>query len=189
MDTWTNFLFLRHGQTDWNLEGRFQGLADTALNATGLEQAASAANLLAGQNIDRIVSSPLIRALKTAAIVSERVAVPIDIDTQLSERGFGRLEGLVVNDVKRDIGISPSVPMAAHLPPDAEQWPDTVARTQTAIGAWLQRHPTERILFVAHHGLFAALTEILVGERREGENGRPYAFQRADARWTVVESA
>lgn len=187
MQTWNNFLFLRHGQTEWNLEGRFQGLADTPLNATGLAQAANAAEILARHRIDRIVSSPLIRALKTAAVVSERVGVPIDVDTQLAERGFGRLEGLVVKDVKREIGVAPDVPMAAHLPPDAEQWPDTVARTQSAIGTWLARHPSEQILFVAHHGLFAALTEVLVGARREGENGKPYAFQRDAAVWTVVE--
>ena len=188
MDTWTNFLFLRHGQTDWNREGRFQGLADTPLNATGIEQAVDAADVLARQRIDRIVSSPLIRALKTAAIVSERTSIAIDIDSQLSERGFGRLEGLVVNEVKRDIGVSPDVPMAAHLPPDAEQWPDTVARTQAAIGAWLDRCPTERILFVAHHGLFAALTEVLVGARREGKNGVPYEFRRDGAVWTIAET-
>ena len=187
MHTWTDFLFLRHGQTDWNLEGRFQGLADTPLNATGLAQAANAAEILANHPVDRIVSSPLIRALKTAAVVSERIGVPIDIDTGLSERGFGSLEGQVVRDVKREIGISPNVPMAAHLPPDAEQWPDTVARTEAAIGAWLTSRPTERILFVAHHGLFAALTEILVGGRREGENGKPYAFNRDGTAWSVAE--
>ncbi|MFT5511489.1 MAG: broad specificity phosphatase PhoE [Hyphomicrobiaceae bacterium] len=187
MDTWTNFLFLRHGQTDWNLEGRFQGVADIPLNATGIDQAAGAATILARQPIDRIVSSPLIRALKTAAIVSERISIPIDIDTQLIERGFGKLEGLVVNDVKRDIGISLDVPMARHLPPDAEQWPDTVARTQAAIDTWLARCPGETLLFVAHHGLFAALSELLTGHRKEGENGVPYEFQRSGAVWTITK--
>ena len=129
----------------------------------------------------------LLRALKTAAVVSERLAVPIDVDSGLKERGFGGLEGRVVNDVKRDIGIPPSVPMAAHLPPDAEQWPDTVARTRAVIGAWLERHAGQRILFVAHHGQFAALTEILLGARQEGRNSVPYAFQRQGSRWRVVE--
>ena len=188
MKTWPDFHFLRHGQTDWNREGRFQGLADTALNATGIEQAHAAADVLARRRIDRIVTSPLIRALKTAAIVSERIAIPLDIDSQLSERGFGHLEGQVVNDVKRKIGIAPDVPMAAHLPADAEQWPDTVARTKAAIDAWLARHPGERVLFVAHHGLFAALTEILIGTRQEGGNGIPYTFQRQGGAWSVTEA-
>ena len=174
MITWPDFLFLRHGET--------------ALNPTGIDQARAAADVLTRQRIDRIVSSPLIRALRTAAIVSERIAVPVDIASQLSERGFGHLEGKVVNDVKRAIGISPDVPMAAHLPADAQQWPDTVAGTEAAIEAWLTRHRGERILFVAHRGLFAALTEILIGTRREGDNGVPYRFQRQDAVWSVTET-
>lgn len=188
MDTWTDFLFLRHGQTDWNLAGRFQGLSDTPLNDTGIAQAGKAAEVLAGQGIERIVASPLTRALKTAAIVAERLALPIDVDSGLKERGFGGLEGLVVNDVKREIGIAPSVPMAAHLPPDAEQWPDTVDRTRAVIGAWLERHPGQRILFVAHHGQFAALTETLIGARQEGQNSIPYIFQRDGRGWRVSET-
>ena len=61
-----------------------------------------------------------------------------------------------------------------------------LTRTQAAIGAWLDRCPTERILFVAHHGLFAALTEVLVGARREGKNGVPYEFRRDGAVWTIA---
>jgi broad specificity phosphatase PhoE len=56
------FLFLRHGQTDWNREGRYQGLRDIPLNETGLAQARAAATALAAQRIDRIVASPLDRA-------------------------------------------------------------------------------------------------------------------------------
>jgi len=74
------FYFLRHGQTDWNLQGRLQGHTDIPLNATGLDQAHAAADMLADQGIDIIVSSPLVRALKTAAIISERIDRPIYIE-------------------------------------------------------------------------------------------------------------
>ena len=188
MDTWTNFLFLRHGQTDWNLEGRFQGTVDTPLNSTGIDQAKVAARTLIGRRIDRIVASPMIRALKTAAIVSEQLSVPIHIDGQLIERGFGKLEGLVVKDVKREMGIPLDVPIAQHLPPDAEQWPETVARTRSAIGNWLVRYPEEQILFVAHHGQMAALSELLIGSRIEGKNSVPYAVLRDNASWRIEEA-
>ena len=52
------FLFLRHGQTDWNLQGRFQGHSDIPLNETGLAQARLAAERLSGQGIELIISSP-----------------------------------------------------------------------------------------------------------------------------------
>jgi broad specificity phosphatase PhoE len=79
------FYFLRHGQTDWNLEGRYQGHSDILLNATGIAQARAAADCLAGVPIDRIVASPLIRALATAAIVGEKMQKPIHIERGLIE--------------------------------------------------------------------------------------------------------
>jgi probable phosphoglycerate mutase len=60
------FYFLRHGQTDWNREGRYQGTSNVPLNATGIAQARAAAELLARVKVDRIIASPLFRALKTA---------------------------------------------------------------------------------------------------------------------------
>ena len=64
------FYFLRHGETDWNAEGRFQGHSDIPLNAQGLTQAHAAAQVMATCSIDLIVASPLIRALKTAALAA-----------------------------------------------------------------------------------------------------------------------
>jgi broad specificity phosphatase PhoE len=87
------FYFMRHGQTDWNLQGRLQGHSDIPLNATGLAQAHAAADALTDESIEVIVSSPLIRALKTAAIVAERIARQIYIDGQLKECSFGAFEG------------------------------------------------------------------------------------------------
>jgi len=69
--------FVRHGQTDWNAEGRFQGHSDIPLNATGLSQAHHAARMLAACPIDRVVASPLVRAARTAEIVNERLGKPI----------------------------------------------------------------------------------------------------------------
>src|ERR1043165_8930145 len=77
-----HFYFLRHGQTDWNVEGRFQGHTDMPLNAAGVLQAHDAAQTLAGCPVDVIVASPLVRALKTAAIVAERLDKPLFVDSE-----------------------------------------------------------------------------------------------------------
>lgn len=189
MNTWPDFLFLRHGQTDWNVAGRFQGQTDIPLNATGIAQAEEAAALLQPRSIDRVVTSPMLRALKTAAIVAEQLDRPLHVEARLTERGFGAFEGEVVKEVKQRLGLKPGERIAGHLPPDAEQWPETVARTQSAVAGWLDTHPHEHILFVSHHGLFAALSEILTGERREGRNAVPYHFSRNNQQWTIADLA
>jgi len=66
-----NFYFLRHGQTNWNVEGRFQGHTDIPLNDTGLSQGARRRGILARCPVDLIIASPLMRARKTAEIVAE----------------------------------------------------------------------------------------------------------------------
>jgi broad specificity phosphatase PhoE len=95
-----SFYFLRHGQTTWNVEGRFQGHTDIPLNDIGLSQAQDAATILARCPVDLIVASPLIRARTTAEIVAAHLGKPLLMDDALKERHFGAFEGLVVNEVK-----------------------------------------------------------------------------------------
>lgn len=88
------FFFLRHGQTDSNLNGVVQGWVDVPLNPAGEAQASVAAKILAGKGITRIISSPLSRALRTAEMVSSVIDAPIDrVDARLRERCFGDYEG------------------------------------------------------------------------------------------------
>jgi len=178
------FYFLRHGQTDWNLQGRLQGHTDIPLNETGLAQARAAADMLAHKSIGIIVSSPLVRALKTAAIVSERIDRPIYIDSQLKERSFGAFEGQIIADLKRSLGLEPQQRLTAYLPADAEQWPDTGARARAAFGNSLAKFAWRNVLFVAHAGLFGALHEQLFGSRLE-PNHEPYLFEPSGQTWKV----
>jgi broad specificity phosphatase PhoE len=180
------FLFLRHGQTDWNLQGRLQGHSDIPLNETGLSQAHSAAGRLSDRGIELVISSPLIRALKTAAIVAERIQRPLRVDSRLMERTFGSFEGLVIADVKRQFGLRPHERLTAYLPANAEQWRETRTRAASVMGGWLERHPSERLLFVTHSGLFDALHEQMFGTRLEPKH-EPYLFQPTPEGWIVRE--
>ena len=72
-----------------------------------------------------------------------------------------------------------------HLPADAEQWPETGARTVRVIGQWLDRHPRETVLFVAHSGLFDALYEIVLGARIEPKPA-PYRWKHDGTGWSCV---
>ena len=180
-----SFYFLRHGQTDWNVEGRFQGHTDIPLNELGLAQAHDAARILARCPVDLIIASPLIRARRTAEIVSEHLGKPLLFDDELKERHFGRFEGLIVNEVKAQFGLQPHERLVKHLPPDAEQWHETRARAVRVIGSWLTRHPNETLLFVTHSGLFDSLQYEIFGARVEPKHV-PYHWSHDGNGWSCA---
>lgn len=143
------FWFLRHGETDWNAEGRSQGRTDVALNKVGLAQAERAARTLAGVRIATIVSSPLSRARVTAEAVAVRLGLPIAaFDDDLQEVSFGDQEGQPMGDWYDDW-------IAGDYTPDgAESFAALRARTVAAINrATALPGP---VLVVAHGALWRA---------------------------------
>lgn len=96
-----NIYVIRHGQTDYNLIGKFQGQVDIPLNENGIMQAQKSAKELSKVKFDVVFSSPLKRALKTAQIVTTN---EIKVDKRIIERSFGLLEGKTsVNDYENKI--------------------------------------------------------------------------------------
>jgi phosphoserine phosphatase len=93
-------LLLRHAETDWNRERRFQGWRDVPLSATGREQAESAARLLATTRLDAVWSSSLARARDTAAIIAAPHGLPVQETDAFREMGFGEWEGLTRDEVR-----------------------------------------------------------------------------------------
>ncbi len=91
----STLILVRHGQTDWNLEGRYQGGADVPLNATGREQAKRLAAELATTRIDALYSSPLRRALDTALAVARGRGLEVRRDPRLREIELGEWEGML----------------------------------------------------------------------------------------------
>ena len=93
-------LFLiRHGQTSWNVEGRYQGNHDIKLNAAGIKQAKLAAKYLSRVCFSSIYCSPLARALETARIINGRRGLEIQERKQLREMNFGKWEGLKFSEI------------------------------------------------------------------------------------------
>jgi len=97
------FLF-RHGETDWNRDGRLQGRTDTRLNATGLAQAEGLVERLRPHRLDAVVSSDLARAWTTGRIVAEGLGIPLIGEPGLREAHIGEAEGLFWPEVKSRFG-------------------------------------------------------------------------------------
>lgn len=85
-------VFVRHGQTDWNLEGRLQGIKDIPLNAKGISEAELLSGNI-GSGYTKIISSPLKRAYKTAKILNTCLDLEILSENRIMERDFGNLVG------------------------------------------------------------------------------------------------
>jgi probable phosphoglycerate mutase len=97
------FLF-RHGETDWNREGRLQGHTDVPLNATGLAQAQALARRLRPHLLDAVLSSDLSRALHTGRIIADALGVTVTTDPGLRETSVGAAEGMIWADAKTRFG-------------------------------------------------------------------------------------
>lgn len=97
-------LVARHGETTWNLAGRYQGRKESALSALGMRQAFALAEAMARfrPHLGRIVSSPLLRCTATARVVAERLDLHVETDERLIEIGHGDWEGKLRDEIVRD---------------------------------------------------------------------------------------
>jgi broad specificity phosphatase PhoE len=184
-----SFYCLRHGATDWNRQGRFQGLTDNPLNEDGIAQAHQAALRLRGTGITRIVSSPLVRALKTAEIVAAAISAPLTIDAGIIELDFGSFEGLPVRDTMIKHGVKSAEGLISILPDDGEAWSDLTERSLRCVSIWLDQHPDHDILFVCHDAVMRAMARALGGSLFQNRHGTPFCFARTPQGWAVEEAA
>lgn len=144
------FWFVRHGETDWNAEGRSQGSIDTALNATGIAQAGRAAALLVGRGIASIVSSPLSRARDTAETIGRALNLLVALESDLREVSFGVHEGTQQSAEWFVDWID-----GLDTPEGAESFAALRARAARGLTAALA-HPAP-VLVVAHGAWFRAI--------------------------------
>jgi probable phosphoglycerate mutase len=96
----TTLILARHGETDWNRDGRFQGHADPPLNDRGREQAHALAAFLADEPIEAVYASDLLRAHETAQIVATSRGLPVVVDPDLRERDVGAWAGLTLPEIE-----------------------------------------------------------------------------------------
>ena len=145
----TELLLVRHGETDWNADGRLQGHTDRPLSDFGREQARRLADEIAGEQFDAVYASDLARARETAEIVAERLQLTVVLDADLREKDWGNWEGLTSAE---RVGVELV----------GESTESHQKRMLAALGQIAARHPYGRVLVVTHGGSMRRVqTEVL----------------------------
>lgn len=148
-------VLVRHGATDWNLQGRCQGSSDRDLSEVGLRQAAQTAALLSAEKIHAIYSSSLRRARQTAEVLSQPHNLPVLIEDDVRELDHGELEGLTFNEIKSSYGEFlvrwRSEPADLRVP-GGERLADVAERAWNGLNEIVRRHrEVPGILVVSHN--------------------------------------
>ncbi len=158
---------IRHGETDYNKQRRLQGIGDIPLNARGIELARRTAEGLLDVPFDKIYTSPLIRAKKTAEIIRGSRDIEIIPTDSLLEISFGDYEGLTVREEDYNIPDPEfrnffDAPHLYHTPPNGESIEQMRERTTSFIRQVMEDPKQEgKTILMASHG--AAIRGILSG--------------------------
>jgi broad specificity phosphatase PhoE len=168
----TTLLLVRHGETDWNREGRWQGHSETPLNELGRRQAHDVAAELEG--VDVVYSSDLARARQTAEILASQLGLEVRLDARLRERGFGAWEGLTTAEIESSFEEAHRRWQSGHGhgAEDAEPFDAFGARVRSFLEDVLRRHPEETVLVVAHGGSIRVVHALASGLDYVRDHGR-----------------
>jgi broad specificity phosphatase PhoE len=158
-------LLARHGQTDLNVDERWQGRLDLPLNATGLAQARQLA-LDLPSGIHAIVASPMQRARQTAAPVAQALGLQPWLDTDFRERDFGVFEGLTADEAARQYPELAARNVAYRWddqPPGAESTRAVVDRVSQGLRRLREQHDGQTVLLVSHGFVVRCLRHLIDG--------------------------
>lgn len=149
----SRILVVRHGQSEWNALGRWQGQENPPLTDLGREQARLAARGIG--SVDGIYASPLERAATTAGIVAEEIGVgPVLVLAELMERHAGEWQGLTRDEIEEDW---PGYLDDGRRPPAWEPDDEVESRAMAALDRMAADHPYGHVLAVSHAGIIFGL--------------------------------
>ncbi len=149
----TRLCLVRHGQTNWNLEGRYQGQSDIPLNENGRAQARALAGQLQAYSFTAIYTSDLQRARETADILAASFYLPVTSDPRLREINQGEWEGQLIDAIKSryfELWQQRKLDPASVRPPGGETVGDVAWRVYAALDEIAARHATGPVVVVSH---------------------------------------
>ena len=173
----TELILIRHGETDWNRELRFQGQVDVPLNATGLEQARRVAQRLLAERfgVEHLVCGDLLRRGQTAEPAAQALLPHLSLDAVagpgLREQNFGVVDGLRVQDVKTDYAEAWERWVrfeADYGMPGGETTRQFHTRVMDAVQRIAQQYAGKTVLVVTHGGVLDMVWRTAQGLRLDG---------------------
>lgn len=162
----TRIILIRHGETTWNIEGRYQGQEDTPLSEKGIRQGHLAAAALKDIPIDICISSPLSRAADTCRFCAEMHGLPVQTDIRLTEINHGKWEGQYVDEIQ---SLYPKEFLLWHTHPEQVQMPegenleDVRRRVRNAFDGMARTYDGKTILVAAHDAVNKVILCDLIG--------------------------
>lgn len=186
-------IFLRHGETDWNDSGRYQGHLDIPLNERGRRQAQLAAEALKSFELDAVYSSDLVRAMEVAEVVSSACHISVVPERGLRERNMGVYQGLTHREILLRPDVKPGDDHRTFLEiPCGESAPIFLTRAVETVEGLAAKHPGGRILLVTHGGFIHYFVRHALGlpvtapVRLKIANTSLHLLDRDDEGWAVV---
>jgi probable phosphoglycerate mutase len=194
----TEFLFFRHGETDWNLKKMFQGHTDIPLNETGIEQARALSRRVKHWQPDVILSSDLTRAFQTASFCQLDWKAQLVKTPELREMNLGEVEGLHRDEVLRVVGPDMWAKWLGHRDqdedfrfPGGESKREARSRILSFLQNYARAHPEHRRIAVSTHGgVLKRVTHGLNGVPEEGvpiPNCVSYRLNLLNGQWNFVK--
>ena len=159
-------ILLRHGETTWNIEGRYQGQEDTPLSPRGLEQGKKAALALKNIPIDRAISSPLSRSFETCRMAADDHHLTVMKDGRLIEISHGLWEGIHADEIEarypKEFRLWHTHPEQVQMP-EGENLEDVRKRAREAFDEYAAKYDGETVLVAAHDAVNKAIICDLLG--------------------------
>ncbi len=146
-----DFYIARHGQTQWNTQGIYQGRLDSALTPEGERQALQLGQTLLHENIEHIYVSPLGRAKQTADICNAQLKSSLSVEHDLAERSFGDWQGRIKSELADLKAFEASkLPLSTVAPPNGESALDSAKRFARCLTQKAISDNYDKVLVIAH---------------------------------------
>ena len=156
----TKVIFIRHGQTEWNVTGRYQGQSDVQLSEEGLQQAVKLAENFPVERVDAIYASDLQRAMVTAETIAKQFGLSVQAEPAFRELSFGDWEGLTYQQIvdKWEDAMANFLQHPDVLEiPGGESFPAVQQRAMKRLNELIEKHDGQTIVVVAHGAVLRTL--------------------------------